>query len=227
MRYLTYNENLNTKLEDIGFKRKNRSYFYKRTDESILEIAFSHSSKGEPHVKYYYLTILFSFPKVTTIANDIGCTIVDGFSRHLGHIIPANRFIEWRVPDDDTEEHIMKVTDEMYHLIKTYAMPYFDRYCKIDCIIHDFENSVFPFFLNPQTIPVLYYIKGQKDKALQYMDCHLKILREKDKNSPSFSVETKQTDDSEITSVFVKGQELSFYEELSIKIKTLIEKDCT
>ena len=222
MKYLTYNVNLNTKLESLGFKRKGRSYFYKKTDDSILEIAFSHSSKGEPHVKYYYITIMFSFPKVTTIANDIDFPIVYGFSRHLGHIIPANRFIEWRIPDDDTEEHVMKVTDEMYYLIKTYAMPYFDKYCRIDDVIRDFENDVFPFFLNPQTIPVLYYIKGQKDKALQYMDNHLKILREKDKDNPSFSIETKKTEDSEITSIFVRGQELSLYEEFVMKIKKLI-----
>ena len=54
------------------------------------------------------------------------------------------------------------------------------------------------------------------------MDNHLKILREKDKDNPSFSIETKKTEDSEITSIFVRGQELSLYEEFVMKIKTLI-----
>lgn len=70
MKNLIYNVNLNTKLESLGFKRDGRSRFCKKADESILEIAFSHSSKGELHVKYYYIIQRYGIPSLIDAAGD-------------------------------------------------------------------------------------------------------------------------------------------------------------
>ena len=169
-RYITYNERLNEKLNNVGFRRKNKKTFIKKYGDGVQSIMWGHSTyHDEPHIKYYSVSVFIDFPIVKKIEKEAG-VLTSGFGRGLGYLGPNPVYKEWRLADIATEEEITKVIDEVVGLIE-YAMPVIDRYSTIKNVIIDMEDNKLKFGMNAKVLsPVLYLADGQPEMACKYVD---------------------------------------------------------
>jgi hypothetical protein len=181
--YITYNEALNRRMNDMGFKRKNRETFRRQSGEkygdAIQEISFSHSTYHIPHVRFYHVHAFLHYPKIDELNKTIGANIYST-GGNFGNIINGS-FKEWRVAESDTPEYIEGVVvEEICTDMERYIIPFMNRYSFFENILEDVEkgilsNYLYDFFHMPA---VLYYLLGSKQQAYAFLERKMEYLKQ-------------------------------------------------
>lgn len=164
-------------LATLGFKlsheKYHERYFMRDYVDAIQELAFGHSTHHEHFVKYYSFNPGISYKEVDKIMKDMGTIIVNGTGCNIATFCPFQTpYMEWRVADNDSDEHVTTVIQEIVHLVKDYAIPVLDRYSDIGNVLYDYENKTVHrgFFFHNQCITLLYYIAGNLNKAIAFLE---------------------------------------------------------
>ena len=89
--YLTYNENLNLRLGELGFKRKDMNRFIRKNNDVVQILSFTHHTNGEHHVRYYDITVHNEIPPVTELSKAIGVSS-GGFGHQICYCIPQGHY---------------------------------------------------------------------------------------------------------------------------------------
>ena len=147
-RYITYNERIINRLEELGFKRKKRDFFIRNLSEDVRqEITFGHSTQGRAHVKYYAIRAVIILPKVLTLVKDLDIYIprTAFYSSNIGELMPPPRpnYLEWLIGEDTDEKYDNKVVDSMLYHIEKYALPFLDKYSSPAAIIEGIRNCAY------------------------------------------------------------------------------------
>lgn len=172
-RYITYNEELFSKLQSIGFSRKRGNSYVKTKRVIKYELSFSHSTHNEPHVKYYTITLSIEYQKVQEIVDKMN-VVIGGFGINLGYLLPEFSFKEWKVTETSSDEYISFVVGDMYTNIVNFAIPYFERYSEIRNVIEDIEKGVLKNQIDSSHyLPILYLLNGDKDLVVPYLQKEL------------------------------------------------------
>lgn len=172
-RYITYNEDLSSKLLSIGFIRKGGNTYVKKRGTVKYELPFTHSTHNEPHVRYYTITLSIEYQNVQEIIDNLD-VVIGGFGINLGYLLPEYSFKEWKIAETSSDEYISFIVSDMYDNIANFAIPYFERYSEIKNVIEDIEGGV----LNNQIdsshyLPILYLLTGEKDLVIPYLQKEL------------------------------------------------------
>ena len=104
-RYITYNEDLSSKLLSIGFIRKGGNTYVKKRGTVKYELSFTHSTHNEPHVRYYTITLSIEYQNVQEIIDNLD-VVIGGFGFNLGYLLPEYSFKEWKIAETSSDEYI-------------------------------------------------------------------------------------------------------------------------
>jgi len=181
-KYITYDERLNTRLENIGFKRKNQNTFVKNCGNIVHKLLFSHSSHHEHGVKYYTIGMMVEFLDIEKLSKEIGVIRTKGWILNIGHILDIPSYYTWRLTETDPDERITEIVESMYDMIKTYALPFMNRYSNIETLLWEYEfGNLYltkKIFLDRILVCMMYQVLGQTEKALQFIE--LTIMERKE-----------------------------------------------
>lgn len=177
--YLTYNENLNLRLGELGFKRKDMNRFIRKNNDVVQILSFTHHTNGEHHVRYYDITVHNEIPPVTELSKAIGVSS-GGFGHQICYCIPQGHYdaYKWRIATCDSDKIINSVIDQMIYEVEEIAIPYFfNRYDTIDSIVTALEEDTLCHgVIKRQLLPLLYLVQKRYQAAICYMDEELKNL---------------------------------------------------
>lgn len=181
LKYITYSELLCNKLASLGFKRKGKDKFIRTLSGFVHSIGFCHSS-SIPHFRSYYIMIGLSYPKLEDLAMDLGVYYAGAWGVTIGQLTPKNNFQQWLVENSATEEDVRDTVIEMLNLIETYAIPFLDKYSDINEILFELEEGN-RFIPRHYDLPLIYYMLGEKENAISYVNQELIRKESKAKRS--------------------------------------------
>ncbi len=169
-KYITHNKTLNEEMKYLGFKRKGGDWFVKQFKDTEQKIGFSHATYSEKNVKYYAIHIHLIYPKIQEIIDALGILVFSGFGMEIGYLMPENRYYEWRIAESDSDSYVEKTVEDMLSKIREYVIPFINKYSSIHHILKGIENHELRFISNEKyLIPILHYIEGDRDYAIQYI----------------------------------------------------------
>ncbi len=145
-KYITYNPRIISRLEDLGFKRKNRDWFCRQVSKDICqELVFGHSTKGIPHAKYYAINAVIKLPEVLKMAQKLDiCTLTCFENINLGYFKPERHYLEWLVTEDSDEKYDNDVVNSMLCHIEKYAIPFLNKFCSTSAIVKGIKECAYP-----------------------------------------------------------------------------------
>lgn len=145
-KYITYNPKIIERLAELGFKRKKRDWFYRQTCEDVYqELTFGHSTKGQPHTKYYAIGAVIKLPEALRLAQELGiCTLTCFENINLGYFKPERNYLEWLITEDSDEEYDNNVVESMLYHIEKYAIPFLNKYSTPSAIIKGIKECAYP-----------------------------------------------------------------------------------
>lgn len=181
LKYITYSELLCNKLASLGFKRKGKDKFIRTLSGFIQSIGFCHSSPI-PHFRNYYIVVGLSYPEMEDIALDLGVYTAGEWRFTIGHLTPQNNFLQWKINNSAIEEDVRDTVIEMLNLIETYAIPFLDKYSDINEILFELEEGN-RFIPRHYDLPLIYYMLGEKENAISYVNQELIRKESKAKRS--------------------------------------------
>lgn len=181
LKYITFSELLREKLALLGFKRKGKDEFLREVNGFVHSIGFCHSS-SIPHFRSYYIMIGLSYPKLEDLAMDLGVYYAGAWGVTIGQLTPKNNFQQWLVENSATEEDVRDTVIEMLNLIETYAIPFLDKYSDINEILFELEEGN-RFIPRHYDLPLIYYMLGEKENAISYVNQELIRKESKAKRS--------------------------------------------
>lgn len=214
-KYLTYNEVLNAEMHILGFKREGGDWFVKHFKDTEQKIGFSHASYSEKNVRYYAIHIHLVYPKIKEIIDALGVLVFAGFGMEIGYLMPENRYYEWRIAESDSNSYVEEVVEDMISKIRRYVIPFIDKYSSLHQILKGIENSELRFISNEKyLIPILHYIEGDRDYAIQYVR---QSFEKMEMFIPNHDINIVQDEYKEKTVSFRENKEYGVY-------KTFLEK---
>lgn len=178
MKYITCCSHLEEVMASLGFRRKNKNEYLRKKDDVIQKLVFLHATHHEPHVKYYSVYLTVEYPEIAKVIKDMGVYAYHGFSMNIGYSFSANRFIEWKISEEETEDHINQIIDEMFEVIRLYAVPYMDKFTTINDFLLGVEGKFIPssFLCYKELLPILYLLTGNHAKAKSFMRMTIESL---------------------------------------------------
>lgn len=161
--------------QEMGFKRNKSQFYVKQIDENAYgTLGFTLASfqqKGHIFVSclvgvsFRPLEELFRRYEESPDNNAIYPTL----SQQIGYFTPARRFIEW---DYDDNINSVELFNEIKEVIIKYGYPVFQKYSNCDELLQAFLDC--NVGASTVSIPIgraiLYYLKGQPQKALECID---------------------------------------------------------
>lgn len=208
-KYLTYNEVLNAEMHILGFKRKGGDWFVKQFKDTEQKIGFSHATYSEKNVRYYAIHIHLIYPKIKEIIDALGVLVFAGFGMEIGYLMPENRYYEWRIAESDSDSYVEKAVEDMISNIRKYVIPFIDKYSTLQQLLKSIENSELRFISNEKyLIPILHYIEGDGDSAIQYIRQSFKEMKKLIPNNDINNVEYRQKEE---TASFRENKEYGVY----------------
>lgn len=156
-------------MKSLGFKKTSR-YFEKRVNDVSQKIMFGHATMGEHHVRYYSLTYSIEFNSITYAAKEMG-VMVYALGGLIDYIMPPHKgLMEWRLSEDDTDEYYVKMIDDILSKIRQFVLPFMEKYITIEQFLEGVEGGCFAqLSLDKKTVPIAYYLIGEKQKAFDYI----------------------------------------------------------
>ena len=90
----------------------------------------------------------------------------------IGYFSPANYYLEWRVPDDATDDYLRNVITEVCDIIEKYIVPLGEKYSSIAKVLLYFDPTTLQriMLLRERTIIAMYYVTKQYDKMRSYIN---------------------------------------------------------
>ena len=184
--YITSKAHFIERLNTLGFKRKNMNDFTAKMNDADLKISVIHSTYYIPHVRFYYMSFLVSYPKVNELLDLINNRMVEltgnrigtGYSPCLysvsGHLMQPKRFQQWKVAESDDETYIETVVQEMCDYVENLVMPLFERYSKLENVMNDLMHNEMKLGYEWEALPpIVYTLFDRKELARDYLQKRL------------------------------------------------------
>lgn len=169
LKYITYSEQLCKKLAKLGFTRKGKGVFLRRSNGFEQTLGYGHSARI-PHTRDYYIMVGLQCLELAKLGMDLGVYTAGVWGVTIGQLTPRNNFQEWHVENSASEEDVRDVVSEMVNLIETYAVPFLDKHSDINEVLYEIEEGN-KFFIGDRdyNLPLIYYMIGKKDYAISYL----------------------------------------------------------
>lgn len=158
----------------LGFKKKKYNYFKPISDNVFATLGFGlakHTDKGHIYVNVIIgvshkdveelLTKLTGYNSLAIMQPTIGSQI--------GYLMPGNSFKEWDFAENADYSYLY---EDILKNIQTYGFAYQEKMKDFDNLLDAFERRT-PGILNQardRCLPILYYLKGDKQKGLQAIE---------------------------------------------------------
>ena len=219
-KYITYNDFLCNKLLLLGFKRKGQHDFVKEHNGFIQTLSFQHAV-SQSHSRDYTILVSIRNSQMGKIENDIEACFPGGWSVNIGYLMPCEQYKEWRVENSAPNDVCQEIIDDIIDNIETCAIPFLNKYSDIKKLIHSIEegNRLLSFH-SDYKLPILYYLNGECDLAILYMNEALKRKSTKaakvDDDYPHELLEKNERSNTP------QQRELDNYKEFVDKVKALI-----
>ena len=168
---------LSEKLSKYGFRRKKDWDIIRIIDNNIVQIiAPSLSSHNEKHTIYIGIIVGVIYKNIDEIAVKLGeQSRLKYYSpmvaTPIGNLFLEIEYMEWRFALNDSDEQIERNIEGMVDIIVQYGLPYLQKISEIDFFIENMFKVNRRFYL-----PILYYLYGSKEQALEYIDNVIKEL---------------------------------------------------
>lgn len=169
-------------MTNIGFKKSSHSFIRKYKDMT-LEMMFGYATNGEKHVRYYSGSYFIRYPQIETFANKLGFTTFP-LGGLMGYLMPQKSgLVEWRLAESDTESYYLDMLEEIKNAITGYLLPFAEKNLTIIDFVYGAEMG---YFRNGQydyrAVAIAYYLLGESDNCLSYMNNILKFFANQSKN---------------------------------------------
>jgi len=221
LKYITYSELLREKLALLGFKRKGKDEFLREVNGFVHSIGFCHSS-SIPHFRSYYIMIGLSYPKLEDLAMDLGVYYAGAWGVNIGQLTPKNNFQQWLVENSATEEDVRDTVIDMVNLIEAYAVPFLNKYSDINEFLFELEEGSRLVPRNAgYNLPLLYYMLGEKENAISYINQEL--IRKESEAKRSHEDNPFEPNNNNIRETPL-DREYNEYKEFAEKLKKRIEQ---
>ena len=219
-KYITYNDFLCNKLSLLGFKRKGQHDFVKEHNDFIQTLSFQHAV-SQSHSRDYTILVSIRNSQMGKIENDIEACFPGGWSVNIGYLMPCEQYKEWRVENSAPNDVRQEIIDDIIGNIEKCAIPFLNKYSDIKELIHGIEEgNRFLSFQSEYKLPILYYLNGEYDLAVAYMNEALKRKSMKaakvDDDYPCELLEKNERSNTP------QQRELDNYKEFVDKVKALI-----
>jgi len=157
---------LDQRLKNLGFKKKQFIYYKQWDENTYLTIGFGIASFVLPGHRFVSPTIGICYVDVSRLyeqlsGREILKNIYPTVSEGLGYIMPVKTYKEWDFVEnqDNTATY-----DDMFNAITTYGFAYITE--------KDRHNRIVDFFKNREKAPcqvlsISYFLNGEKEKGLQ------------------------------------------------------------
>lgn len=159
---------IGNRLAEYGFTKKGR-YVFVRTvnDVAIQDVGFT--VHGHNHVCYLGPSISIQYPKVKMLLKELCDDYFSVVILNIGYLMPEDNYKEWRFTLD---QNISSVVDSMVEATIQYGIPFMNELSDERNLIKALENSSYRITLGPKSylLPVMYYLCGEKECALQSLD---------------------------------------------------------
>lgn len=219
-KYITYNDFLCNKLSLLGFKRKGQHDFVKEHNDFIQTLSFQHAV-SQSHSRDYTILVSIRNSLMEKIGHDTEVYFVGGWSVNIGYLTPCENYKEWFVENSAPNDVRQEIIDDIISNIETYAIPFLNKYSDIKELIHGIEEgNRFLSFHSGYKLPILYYLNGEYDFAISYMNEELKRKsRKAAKVEDDYPFELLKRDERSNTP---QQREYDDYKEFVDKVKSLI-----
>ena len=119
-------------------------------------------------------TVKTSFSCCLSLSLDLGVYYAGAWGVTIGQLTPKNNFQQWLVENSATEEDVRDTVIDMVNLIEAYAVPFLNKYSDINEILFELEegNRLVPRYAG-YNLPLLYYMLGEKENAISYINQEL------------------------------------------------------
>ena len=219
-KYITYNDFLCNKLSLLGFKRKGQYDFVKEHNGFIQTLSFQHAV-SQSHSRDYTILVSIRNSLMEKIGHDTEVYFGGGWSVNIGYLTPCENYKEWFVENSAPNDVRQEIIDDIISNIETYAIPFLNKYSDIKKLIHGIEEgNRFLSFQSEYKLPILYYLNGECDLAILYMNEALKRKSTKaakvDDDYPRELLEKNERNNTP------QQRELDNYKEFVDKVKSLI-----
>ena len=219
-KYITYNDFLCNKLLLLGFKRKGQHDFIRKCDDFTQTLSFQHAV-SQSHSRDYTILVSIRNSLMEKIGHDTEVYFVGGWSVNIGYLTPCENYKEWFVENSAPNDVCQEIIDDIISNIETYAIPFLNKYSDIKELIHGIEEgNRFLSFQSEYKLPILYYLNGECDLAILYMNEALKRKSTKaakvDDDYPRELLEKNERSNTP------QQRELDNYKEYVDKVKSLI-----
>ena len=219
-KYITYNDFLYNKLSLLGFKRKGQHDFVKEHNDFIQTLSFQHAV-SQSHSRDYTILVSIRNSLMEKIGHDTEVYFVGGWSVNIGYLTPCENYKEWFVENSAPNDVCQEIIDDIISNIETYAIPFLNKYSDIKELIHGIEEgNRFLSFQSEYKLPILYYLNGEYDLAVAYMNEALKRKSTKaakvDDDYPRELLEKNERSNTP------QQREYDDYKEFVDKVKSLI-----
>lgn len=219
-KYITYNDFLYNKLSLLGFKRKGQHDFVKEHNDFIQTLSFQHAV-SQSHSRDYTILVSIRNSQMEKIGHDTEVYFVGGWSVNIGYLTPCENYKEWFVENSAPNDVRQEIIDDIISNIETYAIPFLNKYSDIKELIHGIEEgNRFLSFQSEYKLPILYFLNGECDLAIAYMNEALKRKSTKAaKVEDDYPRELLKRDERSNTP---QQREYDDYKEFVDKVKSLI-----
>ena len=219
-KYITYNDFLCNKLSLLGFKRKGQHDFIRKCDDFTQTLSFQHAV-SQSHSRDYTILVSIRNSLMEKIGHDTEVYFVGGWSVNIGYLTPCENYKEWFVENSAPNDVCQEIIDDIISNIETYAIPFLNKYSDIKELIHGIEEgNRFLSFQSEYKLPILYYLNGEYDLAVAYMNEALKRKSTKaakvDDDYPRELLEKNERSNTP------QQREYDDYKEFVDKVKSLI-----
>ena len=207
-------------MKELGFKKKGH-FFVRENKESVQSLGFGHSTHGEKHVRYYSSSYGVDYPLIERLANEIGEDVF-GYGCHAGYLMPQNTYVEWRLAETDSDDYYLNLINEIIAEVKRYVIPHMDSFSTIKDFVDAVEDGTLRYgSYDNKSLPIAYFLLGEKEKALKYIDNHLDKLAHDDTigRPPEFLV-----GEDYLQEVYYpqENRDLIIYQEFAKKFKNVL-----
>jgi hypothetical protein len=219
-KYITYNDFLCNKLSLLGFKRKGQHDFIRKCDDFTQTLSFQHAV-SQSHSRDYTILVSIRNSLMEKIGHDTEVYFGGGWSVNIGYLTPCENYKEWFVENSAPNDVRQEIIDDIISNIETYAIPFLNKYSDIKELIHGIEEgNRFLSFQSEYKLPILYFLNGECDLAIAYMNEALKRKSTKAaKVEDDYPRELLKRDERSNTP---QQREYDDYKEFVDKVKSLI-----
>jgi hypothetical protein len=165
------NKGISEMCKEIGFKKK-QYFFIKPYTENVIAVLcwgiYTRQMRGHVFVSAFvgvtYKDVEELFCKLCGIDNPVfDFTIL----KQIGYVMPEDSYKEWDFVEGSDNSGIFK---DLFRHIKTYGFEYFEKMKDFNNLFQTFEKGSVLNISRDRRLPILYYLKGEKEKGLKFIE---------------------------------------------------------